>query len=201
MAQGSYCDLEDKMAASIIINEWNGTVGTQSATSKSGGTIRFKSADNAEVDSNDPLIRPNSGVYRSYEKWLRCYIEDLEDATSISNLEVFTTSRANTGVAIYAATFESFCDAEGDAEHDPSSPRIGGRHSENALPNPKTNLFAATSAAPIQLGDGPFSENEDDGDIEDAGVGLYLVLQMEVSPSAVEGQSRNYAVVLRYDEE
>lgn len=189
------------MAATVIINEWNGSVGSQSATSKAGSTVRFKSAPNSIVDSSDPLLRPNAGVYRSYEKWLRCYISDLGDSASISNVEIFTTGTPNTGISIWAATFSTYCDAEGDAEADPNSPRTGGYSSANALPQPKTNLFLATSAEPISLGEGPFAENQDDGDIVAAGVGDYLALQMEVLPSASFGTTRSYQVVVRYDEE
>lgn len=189
------------MAATVIINEWNGTVGSQSATSKAGSTVKFKSADNAVVDTSNPLVKPNAGVYRSYEKWLRCYISDLGDSASISNIEVFTTGTPNTGVSIWAATFATYCNAEGNALADPNSPRSGGYSSANALPQPKTNLFLASSAAPISLGAGPYDVNVDDGDIVEAGVGLYLALQMEVLPSAAFGATRSYQVVVRYDEE
>ena len=189
------------MAATIIINEWNGTVGEQSATPKTGSTVKFKSAPNAIVDTNDPLIKPNAGVYRSYEKWLRCYISDLGDSESISNIEIFTTGTPNTGISVWAATFDTYCDAEGDPEASPNAPRSGGYSSANALPQPKTNLFQATSAEPISLGAGPFSENQADGDIEQAGIGSYIAMQMEVLPSAAIGATRSYQVIVRYDEE
>jgi hypothetical protein len=189
------------MAATIIINEWNGSVGTQSATSKAGSTVKFKSADDAIVSTDNPLVKPNAGVYRSYEKWLRCYISDLGDSASVSNIEVFTTGTPNTGISVWAATFDTYCDANGDAEADPHAPRIGGYSSANALPQPKTNLFLATSTDPISLGAGPFSENQADGDIVEAGVGSYLALQMEVLPSATTGSTRSYQVIVRYDEE
>lgn len=182
------------MAATIHLNEWNGTVGTQESTYKNGTTIRFKSADNAIVDNSNPMIRPNAGVYRSYEKWLRARIDDLDDATAISNVEVFTTGTPNAGISIWAATASAYCEDNG-------SPRIGGYSSANALPQPKTNLFAATSSDPIVLGEGPFDTNEADGDVEDTGIGDYLVLQMEVLPSAALGQTRSYSIILRYDEE
>jgi len=189
------------MAATIIINEWNGTVGGQSATSKAGAIVKFKSADNAVVDNNNPLIRPNAGVYRSYEKWLRCYIEDLGDSESISNIEVFTTGTPNTGVSVWVSTFGSYCNAEGNGGADPNSPRAGGRSSANAMPQPKTNLFLATSENPISLGAGPFDANQNDGNIEGTGIGNYLALQMEVLPSATIGSTRSYQVIVRYDEE
>lgn len=189
------------MAATVLINEWNGTVGVQGGTDKTGNTIKFKSADNSVVDINNPLIRPNAGAYRSYEKWIRAYLSDLGGSASISNLEVFTVGSPNTGVSIWARTYATYCDAAGDAEADPNAPRPGGYGSAGSLPDPKTNLFAATSAAPISLGAGPFNANTDDGDIVEAGVGSYLALQMEVTREAVIGGTRSYELVLRYDEE
>lgn len=189
------------MAATIIINEWNGTVPDQVPTSKTGDVIRFKSADNSVVDEEDQLVRPNAGVYRSYEKWLRAAIDTLDDMTQVSNLEVFTVGTANTGISIWAGTAESYCNAEGDPEADQISPKAGGYNSSGALSQPKTNLFLATSSSPISLGAGPFTENADDGDVEQAGIGNYLVLQMEVTSSAAEEQTRQYELILRYDQE
>lgn len=189
------------MAATIIINEWNGTVPDQISTIKSGEVIRFKSNDDSVVDENNPLRRPNAGVYRSYEKWLRANISDLGTSTSVSNLELFTTSAANTGVVIYAATADSFCNADGNPLAAQITPKAGGYQSSGALAQPKENLFSYTSAAPLALGVGPFLANADDGNAIGAGIGSYAVLQMEVSPSAAEEQTRQYSLILRYDEE
>jgi len=178
------------MAATIELNEWNGTLGTQAATPKSGGIVRFKSADDSVVDENDKLVRPNAGVYRSYEKYLRLYIDDLVDSANISNLEVFTSGTPNTGISIWAKAVDAF-----------ATPKVGGYGIAGAMAAPKQNLFTYTSAEPLSLGEGPYDANVDDGDIEDAGIGKYLVLQMEVLPSVETGDTDSYELILRYDEE
>lgn len=189
------------MAADIAINEWNGTVNSQIATNKTGGTVRFKSADNAVVNNSDPLRRPNTGVYRSFEKWLRLNIVDLDDADNVSNLEVFAEGTPNAGVSIWARAYASYCNAAGNELADPNSPRSGGRASTGALPNPKVNLFTYTSESPLSLGAGPYTVNVDDGDIVEAGIGSYVALQMDVAPSAAEATTSSYSLVFRYDEE
>lgn len=189
------------MAATIAMNEWNGTVGVQVGTPKGGGTIKFKSADDAVNDNNDPLVKPSVGVYRSYEKWLRASITDLDDAASISNIEVYVTGTPGTGISIWAKTVETYCDAEGNPLADPNTPYAGGRSSSGAMPGPKTNLFTYTSANPLSLGAGPYAVNEDDGDIVEAGIGEYLVLQMEVLPSATVGTTRSYGFKVTYEED
>ena len=176
------------MAAQIIINEWNGSAGSQASTPKTGSTIRFKSADDSAVNNSNPMVKPNAGAYRSYEKWLRASIQDLDDATNISNIEVFVAGTPNTGVSIWASTQEEYCATNG-------SPRSGGYSSANAMPQPKENLFTYTSANPLLLGEGPFTEDTD------GGVGNFFVLQMEVLPSASVGTTRSYSLILRYDEE
>ena len=48
------------MAATVQIVEKNGAGGTQ--TDKTSGTIRFKNADNATVDTGNPMVKPGAGV-------------------------------------------------------------------------------------------------------------------------------------------
>lgn len=167
------------MAADVSIIEVNGTEGVEEATPKAGETVRFKSADDSEVDNNDPLVKPNAGVYRSYEKYLRTVLNDLDESDSISNIEVFATGSANTGLAILAKT-----------EEDYATPV------RTAMAGDKANIFTYTTNSPLVLGEGPFDTA---GDAE--GIGLFLVLQMEVYPSATTGTMDAFNLVLRYDEE
>ena len=51
------------------IHELNG--GAETGTNKTGGSIRFKMADNATVDLADPIPVPSSGTAYSMQKWLR----------------------------------------------------------------------------------------------------------------------------------
>ena len=88
------------MAATVIINEWNGTSGSEAATDKTSGTVRFKSADNATVDINNPIVKPVAGTNRSFEKWLRLRITGTGPTGQIENLGFATDGSNNFGTGI-----------------------------------------------------------------------------------------------------
>ncbi len=92
------------MAATVQILEKNG--GGESATDKTNGSVRFKNADNATVDANNPLVKPTSGVDRSYEKWLRLHIGGTGPTGEISNPQFYTdgTNNFGTGISLYIRT-------------------------------------------------------------------------------------------------
>src|ERR1041385_8474829 len=91
------------MAATVLIREKN-TAG-ETATDKTSGTIRFKKADDATVDANNPLVKPAAGSERSYEKWLRLNVS-VAPTGQITNPK-FYTDGANgygTGISLYVRT-------------------------------------------------------------------------------------------------
>ena len=171
------------MAATVYLQEWNGTSGSEIATSKQAGTVRFKSADDAVVDASAPLIKPNAGVYRSYEKYLRTHLEALGGSTEISNVEVFCASTPIDGISIWAKTAAAY-----------DTPLSGGYSAPGAMVGPKEDLFVKNSDDPIILGAGPYDSPPVD-------VADFLVLQMECYPSATIGALADTDIVLRYDEE
>lgn len=170
------------MAATVYLQEWNGTAGSELATSKNGSTIRFKSADDAVVDASNPLSKPNAGVFRSYEKYIQTRLEALGGSTDIRNIELFTNSQPIDGVGIYVKTVVAY-----------DTPLEGGYEAAGAMVGPKEDLFTKTSDTPLELGAGPFAAALSD-------VGDYVVLQMEVYPSADTGATDDIDIILRYDE-
>lgn len=90
------------MAATVIIREYNGTSGAEVGTDKTSGTIRFKNADNATVDANNPLVKPSAGVDRSFEKWLRLRITGTGPTGQITNPQFYTDGTNNFGTGISA---------------------------------------------------------------------------------------------------
>lgn len=94
------------MAATVSIYEWNGTSGSQASTDKTSGTVRYKKADNATVDANNPLVKPSAGNDRSYEKWLRLHIGGTGPTGVITNPKFYTdgTNNFGTGIAAYIRT-------------------------------------------------------------------------------------------------
>lgn len=174
-------------AATVYLEEYNGDSGVEIATSKQGGEIQFTAADSPTVEAletaENALVVPNSGVFRSYEKWLRVKIEALGDSAQVSNLELFVDgSTPNDGIAVWA-----------DARDNYATPKVGGYTASGAMVQPKVNLFDKDTNDPVVLGAGPYNAA--------ASVGKYLVMQMEVYPSASTGKTSDYDLVLRYDEE
>ena len=74
------------MAATVEIHELNG--GAETGTNKTGGSIRFKMADNATVDLADPINVPDSGTAYSMQKWLRMNVSGTY--TQISSPRFYT---------------------------------------------------------------------------------------------------------------
>ena len=173
------------MAAVVTYNEWNGELGSQTSTPKAGEQIKFKSADDSDANSDNPLVKPNAGVYRSYEKWIRLSLGDLDESASVTNLEAFVTGSANTGIVVLAKTEEAY-----------ATPLAGGYSVEGKMTGDKTNIFLYTSDSPLSLGVDAYTEDD-----ADSGIGSYLVMQMEVFPSANDGDITPFNLVVRYDEE
>ena len=94
------------MAATVIINEHNGAGGAK--TDKTSGTVRFKNADDANVDLIDPLVVPGSGQEYSFEKWLRLEITDAGGFTQIDNLRAYSdgTNSFGAGIKLWYAVSE-----------------------------------------------------------------------------------------------
>ena len=91
------------MVATVTINEHNtSTPGTR--TDKTSGTVRFKKADNATVDINNPLVKPPTGNDRSYEKWLRARIGATGPTGQITNLQFYSSGSLGAGAVIYIRT-------------------------------------------------------------------------------------------------
>lgn len=182
------------MAANVIINERNGAA-PGAKTDKTAGTVRFKSADNALVDLNNPLIVPSSGQEYSFEKWLRLEIAG-GAFTQISNLRAYTDGANSFGVGVkawYAVTGAYMPPVAPDKTLTPPRSVAAGSPVE-----PMADLFTATAASPIDLDGiniGPFTDGSPTEDIGD-----FLVLVMEVAPTASNGVLATETLTFAYDE-
>lgn len=162
------------MVATVQIIEKNGAGGA--ATNKTGGTIRFKDADNANVDTGNPLPVPAADSVFSYEKWLRLNVT-VAPGTNISNLKAYSDggNGFGTGVSLWYRTTSAYAtpvkptDASGLAD-----------------------FFAKTDAAPVSLGAGPFTGVGEKGD--------HLVLALEVDNTASQGALPAETITFAYDE-
>lgn len=174
------------MVATVIINEKNGAGETE--TAKTSGTVRFKNADNATVDNNDPLIVPGSNTEYSFEKFLRAEITVVPDV-EITNLE-FYMDGANgytSGIKLWGRGIAAYTTPAVPTEtNDPPQIPVGG------TPVAATDAFSWTSGAPLTLGAGPFTATGD--------IGNYLDLVMEVEIATANGASGDEVATWEYDE-
>ena len=167
------------MAATVDIVERNGSTGT--ATTKTSGTVRFKNADDAAVDSNDPLVIPGAGADWSYEKWLRLQIGGTGPSDKIDNVQFYTNGDsygAASNVSVWARSSSGF-----------STP------AELTTSTGLTNAFSYTSGASLDLNSvtSPVSGTS-------TYVGSHVVLSMEVSLSATVGALTGKTITFSYDE-
>lgn len=162
------------MAATVQIIEKNGAGGTP--TDKTSGTIRFKNADNATVDTSNPMVKPASGTDYSFEKWLRFNVS-AGTYTEITNVKAYSdgTSGMGTGVAVWAKAVATF-----------ATP------AEATATTGYTDFFSYTSGAALTLGAGPFTSTGEKGD--------HLVMMMAVADTASGGVTASETLTVAWDE-
>ncbi len=182
------------MAATVIINEYHGAGGTK--TDKTSGTVRFKNADDANVDLVNPLVVPGSGQEYSYEKWLRLEITDAGGFTQIDNLRAYSdgANGFGAGVKLWYAVAGGYMQPVVPSEaSDPPQSAAAGSPVENM-----TDFFASSSGSPIDLdgiNTGPFTDGSPAEEIGD-----FLELVMEVEPGASQGVLTAETLTFAFDE-
>ncbi len=175
------------MAATVLIREKNG--GGESATDKTSGTVRFKNADDATVDTSDRLIVPTSNTEYSYEKFLRLYMDVLPDV-DITNCEFYMDGSKGwqAGVKLWGRAVAAYTTPAVPTEtNDPPEIPVGG------TPAAATDAFTWTSGSPLDLGAGPY-------DTDDADFGSYVDLVMEVETGSTPGQQATETATFAFDE-
>lgn len=162
------------MAATVQIIEKNGAGGT--GTDKTSGTVRFKNADNATVDLNNPMVKPPSGSDFSFEKWLRMNVSG-GTYSQITNAKLYSdgTNGMGTGVNVWAKAVTSY-----------ATP------AEATATTGYADLFSYTSSSALSLGAGPFTSTGEKGD--------HAVLMCEVTSSASGGLTPSETITLAWDE-
>lgn len=162
------------MAATVQIIEKNGAGGT--GTDKTSGTIRFKNADDATVDLNDPMVVPGSGTDYSYEKWLRLNVTG-GSYSQITDIVAYSdgSNGLGTGVGLYAKAVSSY-----------ATP------AEATATTGYTDFFSYTSGSPLSLGAGPFTSTGEKGD--------HLVMIATVADTASGGLTSSETLTVSWDE-
>lgn len=162
------------MAASVQIHEMTGT---STGVDKTTGTVRFKTAEETTVDSNNRLQVPAAGTNYSYTKLLRFYFVS-GPSVDITNLRAYSdgTNTFGTGIGVQYTLL--------------------GTWSANINTNISgTDVFTKTSGAVIDLdvtNTGPHTGTGYKGD--------YLRLQMTVASTANPGTLTAETLTFAYDE-
>ena len=163
------------MAATVIVNEFHGPTATPVKTDKTSGTVRFKNADNATVDLNDPMVIPTAGTDISFEKILR--LNATGTFTSISNYGFYTDGANGLGTGVT-------CLYKKDGAYaTPSEPGSNAGY---------TDIFTATSGTPVTLGTPSVTATGDFGD--------YLAVILEVASTATQGTTPSETLTFTWDE-
>jgi hypothetical protein len=162
------------MPATVQLIEKNGAGGA--ATDKTGGSIRFKNADNATVDLLNPLVKPTSGSDFSFEKWLRLNVTG-GSYTQITNVRGYMdgASGLGTGVNLWARAAASYAT--------PVEPSTSTGFAD---------AFSYTSVSPLSLGAGPFTGTGE--------IGSHLVMAMEVTAAVSSGLTPAESLTVAWDE-
>lgn len=162
------------MAATVQIVEKNGAGAT--TTDKTSGTIRFKNADNATVDLNNPLVKPASGYDYSFEKWLRMNVTG-GSYSQITNVKVYSDGAGGmgTGVEVYAKAVTSYATPA-------EATGISGY----------SDFFGYTSGSPLSLGSGPFTSTGEKGD--------HAVLICRIDNTVSGGLTPSETLTMAWDE-
>lgn len=162
------------MAATVQIVEKNGV--TPTLTDKTSGSIRFKNADNATVDTGNPMVKPASGTDFSFEKWLRLNVTG-GTYTEITNVKAYMdgANGLGTGVSLYAKAVATY-----------ATP------AEATATTGYLDAFTYTSAAALALGAGPFSATGEKGD--------HCVMMLAVAATAAGGITPSETLTFAWDE-
>lgn len=162
------------MAATVQIVEKNGAGGTQ--TDKTSGTVRFKNADNATVDLNNPMVKPASGTDYSFEKWLRLNVTG-GSYSQITNVKAYMdgANGLGTGVGLWAKAVSSY-----------ATP------AEATATTGYTNAFTYTSGSPLTLGAGPYTSTGEKAD--------HLVMMLAIDNTVSGGVTPSETLTFAWDE-
>ena len=167
------------MAATIQLHEMSAL---DAGGDKTSGIVRFKDADNAVVDLNNPLVIPAAGSIYSYSKKLRAYMEAPPD-TQIGNLRWYTDGANGFGGGVTA-----------------KAKNLGVTWGANYKTEMAagSDLFGYSSGSPLD-GDGTDTGPFDSGD-DDTYIGDLIELQMAIASTASHGSLTAEVLTFSWDE-
>ena len=180
----------------------DGSPGTEQDVDALGPpTLRFKTNDNATIDSNDPVPIPSSGTNYSYWKQVYLFCDTAPD-TQVDNVKFYTDgSGFGTGITLNVGDQFPTKNSASNAGYEVATGTSGTTGdevtAEHADISSVTSAFSYTSGSPLS---GP-TISEDSSIIDAVSETTnYLVFQLAVTSSASPGNKSNETLTFQYDE-
>jgi hypothetical protein len=166
------------MAATVSVKQAVGAGPTATTITN----LRFNTDDTVNPGTTNPLVKPSAGTNRSY--WKTVYLNaDTTPSGTINNVKIYCDGAIGwTGCTLYIGSTGTYTEATG-------TPGTTGNDSSVAT----AAITNYTSGAPKSL-TGTIS-NPSTGRITD-----YVVMQVDVSTSAVAGTLSAETLTFQYDE-
>lgn len=179
----------------------DGSPGTEQDTDALGPPrLRFKTADDATIDLNNPIPIPAAGTKYSY--WKQIYLLcTVAPDTQVDNVKLYTDGTGfGTGISVKVGDEMPVKTLASDAGYEVATGTPGDTGDEmvaaHADLSGSTDLFSYTSGSPksITIGEAGAIINAQNETTN------YVVLQMEVISTAAPGTLSNETITWRYDE-
>jgi len=193
------------MAATLLVYfDFGGTDATpgteQDTTSLGPPGIRFKTADNATIDTVNPVPIPSAGT--SYSFWKHIYLKcSVAPATMVNNVKFYTdASGFGTGITLNVGdempTKNSGSSSGYEVDDDTADASATELSAGHSGITGVTDAYTYTSAATKSISIG------ESGSLIDAQneTTNYIVLQMAVGTTASAADLSNETLTYRYDE-
>jgi hypothetical protein len=178
------------------------TPGTsQDTTSLGPPNIRLKTADDATIDTVNPIPIPSSSVNRSFTKACYVYCSAAPD-TQVNNLKVYTDGAGfGTGITTYIGDQFPTKNHSSSSGYRVALGTVGTTGTiittVYASITTKTDLFTFTSGSPMT---GPTISETSNIIVNIGDTSNYFVLQAEVGTTASPGNKTDEQITVQYDE-
>ena len=175
--------------------------GTEQDTDALGPpNIRFKTADDATIDTNNPIPIPAAGTKYSYWKQIYLYC-DTAPSTKVDNVKLYSDGGGfGTGITVKVGDETPTKNSGSNAGYEVATGTPGDTGDEMVAAHAgltgSTDLFTYTSVSPKTV-----SISETSSQIDAIGETTnYVILQMEVISTASPGDLANETITFQYDE-
>ena len=180
----------------------DGSPGTNQDTDALGPpSLIFKTADDATIDTNNPIVVPASGTRYSFWKQIYLYCANA-DSNTIDNVRFYSdgTISFGTGVTLMVGDETPTKNSGSDAGYEVATGTVGLTGNEmvaaHAGLSGSTDAASLTSGSPLTV-----SISEGSSQIDAAGeTSNYVILQVNVTSTASAGLTASETLTFQYDE-